>query len=140
MTDTLERDLAAALRGEVRFSDGDRALYAADSSNYRRVPRGVVIPRDIDDMVKAIELCARHGISITHRGGGTSLAGQTTGEGVVIARNGTPIAELTPLRRPDFVFGRFATVLGPEAGDVFLEPLTDAELADWEASPLEPRP
>jgi hypothetical protein len=34
---TLAGDLRAAIRGEVRFSTGDRALYATDASNYRQV-------------------------------------------------------------------------------------------------------
>jgi len=42
--------LRAAIAGDVRFDDGARALYAADSSNYRQAPIGVVIPRSIDDL------------------------------------------------------------------------------------------
>ena len=52
--------LAAALshrvRGDVRFDDGSRALYATDGSNYRQVPIGVVLPRDIDDVIATISL------------------------------------------------------------------------------------
>jgi hypothetical protein len=40
----LAADLAAAVTGEVRFDTGSRALYAADASNYRQVPIGVVVP------------------------------------------------------------------------------------------------
>ena len=50
------RELARALRdrieGEVRFSDGDRGLYADDASNYRFPPLGVVVPRTADDIVE----------------------------------------------------------------------------------------
>jgi len=50
--------LAAALRkriqGEVRFDNGSRALYSMDSSNYRQVPIGVVIPRTIDDVLETL--------------------------------------------------------------------------------------
>jgi len=38
--------LRSRLRGEVRFDDGDRALYSTDASNYRQIPIGVVVPRD----------------------------------------------------------------------------------------------
>src|SRR5947209_7092728 len=69
--------LRRRLRGEVRFSEGDRALYATDSSNYRQVPIGVVIPRDVDDVIAAMEICRGFGAPITNRGGGTALAGQT---------------------------------------------------------------
>lgn len=81
---SLESDLRAALRGEVRFGNGDRALYAADASNYREVPRGVVVPADIDDLAEAVRVCARHDAAVLHRGGGTSLAGQTVCEGAVV--------------------------------------------------------
>lgn len=42
----LEAELRSAIRGEVRFDRGSRALYSTDASNYRQVPIGVVIPRD----------------------------------------------------------------------------------------------
>ncbi|MFZ2490731.1 MAG: hypothetical protein WA208_04520, partial [Thermoanaerobaculia bacterium] len=41
----LAEALRGAIRGEVRFDNGSRAMYAADSSNYRQVPIGVVVPR-----------------------------------------------------------------------------------------------
>lgn len=37
----LAQDLSARMRGEVRFDDGSRALYATDGSNYRPVARKV---------------------------------------------------------------------------------------------------
>jgi FAD/FMN-containing dehydrogenase/Fe-S oxidoreductase len=80
----LESDLRAALRGEVLFTPGDRALYATDSSNYRQVPIGVVVPRDVDDLVAAVEICAAHDAPILPRGGGTSLAGQCCNVAVVL--------------------------------------------------------
>ena len=80
----LADDLRSALRGEVRFDTGSRALYATDSSNYRQVPIGVVLPRDPDDVVAAVEVCRRHGAPILSRGGGTSLAGQCCNVAVVM--------------------------------------------------------
>src|SRR5947207_12506165 len=83
MTD-LAADLRHAVRGEVRFDPGSRALYATDSSNYRQVPIGVVVPRDVDDVVAAVEVCRRHGAPVLSRGGGTSLAGQCCNVAVVL--------------------------------------------------------
>lgn len=80
----LERDLAHALQGEVRFDRGSRALYATDASNYRQVPIGVVVPRTTDDVVKAIGICREHQVPLVSRGGGTSLAGQACNEAVVL--------------------------------------------------------
>ncbi len=76
--------LTGRLRGEVRFDSGSRALYATDASNYRQLPPGVVIPRDIDDVVAAVEICRRFEAPILGRGGGTSLAGQGCNDGVVL--------------------------------------------------------
>jgi len=72
----LEHALKSAVRGEVRFDRGSRALYASDASNYRQVPIGVVIPRDADDVIATVALARKHGAPILARGGGTSLAGQ----------------------------------------------------------------
>jgi FAD/FMN-containing dehydrogenase/Fe-S oxidoreductase len=80
----LVADLADVVSGEVRFDAGSRALYSTDSSNFRQLPIGVVIPRDVEDVVRAVEVCRRHGAPITCRGGGTSLAGETTNVAVVI--------------------------------------------------------
>jgi FAD/FMN-containing dehydrogenase/Fe-S oxidoreductase len=80
----LAQILKRHVRGEVRFGDGDRALYATDSSNYRQVPLGVVLPRDADDAATAIRICADYDAPVTPRGGGTSLAGQTCNTAVII--------------------------------------------------------
>ncbi len=79
----LARELAAQVKGEVRFSAGSRALYANDSSVYRQLPIGVVIPRDADDVVAAVDLCRRYGAPVSARGCGTGLAGQTVNEVVL---------------------------------------------------------
>lgn len=83
MTD-LEAELRAAVRGEVRFDTTARALTTMDASNYRRVPLGVVAPRDADDVAAALDVCRERGVPVVARGGGTSIAGQATGTGVVL--------------------------------------------------------
>ncbi len=79
----LARELAGAVRGEVRFSPGSRALYANDASVHRQVPIGVVIPRSAADVVAAVELCRRFGAPVGARGCGTGLAGQTVNQAVL---------------------------------------------------------
>jgi FAD/FMN-containing dehydrogenase/Fe-S oxidoreductase len=74
--DRLAADLRRVVKGEVRFDAGSRALYATDGSNYRQTPTGVVIPRDIEDVERAVAVCRAHDAPIFGRGGGTSLAGQ----------------------------------------------------------------
>src|SRR3954452_6237865 len=79
----LAAELVRAIDGEVRFSDGSRALYASDLSLYLHIPMGVVIPRTTDDVVTAVEICRRHGAPILGRGCGTSLLGQCCNVAVV---------------------------------------------------------
>jgi FAD/FMN-containing dehydrogenase len=83
-SDLLRRDLAPVLDGEVRFDAASRALYSTDASVYQITPLGVVVPRSIEDVVKTVEAAARHGVSLTPRGGGTSQAGQAIGAGLVL--------------------------------------------------------
>ncbi|MDY0884416.1 FAD-binding and (Fe-S)-binding domain-containing protein [Dongia soli] len=80
----LAQDLAKAIAGEVRFDVGSRALYATDASNYRQVPIGVVIPRTVEDVVRAMTICRQHGVPVVMRGGGTSLAGQGCNVAVLV--------------------------------------------------------
>jgi FAD/FMN-containing dehydrogenase/Fe-S oxidoreductase len=61
-----------------------RAAYAADASNYRQVPIGVVLPRSVEDIVATVRLCAADGVPVLARGGATSLNGQAVNVAVVI--------------------------------------------------------
>ncbi len=79
----LEARLKATLRGEVLFDLGSRAMYAADSSNYRQMPVGVVTPRDAADVEAALAACRATGAAVLPRGAGTSLAGQCANVAVV---------------------------------------------------------
>ncbi len=94
-------DLLNAVRGEVRFDAGTRAMYSTDASNYRQVPIGVVVPRDTDDVVAAIEVCRHHDVPVVSRGGGTSLAGQTCNVAVVLdhSKYHNQLLELDPEAR-----------------------------------------
>jgi FAD/FMN-containing dehydrogenase/Fe-S oxidoreductase len=97
--------LASALRqqvrGDVRFDDGSRALYATDGSNYRQVPIGVVLPRDVEDVIATIALAREYGAPVLCRGGGTSLAGQCCNTAVILdfTRYMAKILEIDPVRR-----------------------------------------
>jgi FAD/FMN-containing dehydrogenase/Fe-S oxidoreductase len=83
-TEELERDLRAALEGEVRFDQGSRAMYSVDASNYRHVPVGVVVPASQEDAIAAVAVCRAHDVPIVARAGGTGLAGQTVNRAVVL--------------------------------------------------------
>ncbi|MER7899040.1 FAD-binding and (Fe-S)-binding domain-containing protein [Streptomyces sp. NPDC096046] len=80
----LEAELNRVVRGDVGFDVTSRALVTMDASNYRRVPLGVVAPQDADDVAAVLEVCRQRGVPVVARGGGTSIAGQATGTGVVL--------------------------------------------------------
>nr|WP_240646822.1 FAD-binding and (Fe-S)-binding domain-containing protein [Streptomyces globisporus] len=72
-----------------------------DASNYRRVPLGVLAPRDADDIAAALTVCREYGVPVVPRGGGTSIAGQATGTGLVLdlTRHLRTILDLDPAAR-----------------------------------------
>src|SRR6476469_930136 len=80
----LEAKLKATVKGEVHFDDASRALYSTDSSNYRQVPIGLVIPKTVDDVIATVAACREFGAPVLSRGGGTSVAGQTCNVAVVM--------------------------------------------------------
>ncbi|MFI5593021.1 FAD-binding and (Fe-S)-binding domain-containing protein [Amycolatopsis sp. NPDC051758] len=66
-------------------TDGHRlAAYAYDASNYRVVPLGVVFPRSVAEVAAAVRVCQAAGTPLICRGGGTSMAGNAIGPGVVL--------------------------------------------------------
>ncbi len=80
----LEQLLTQQVEGEVRFDDYSRALYSTDASLYQINPVGVVIPRTKADVQRTVQICYENDVPILPRGGGTSLAGQTVGQAVII--------------------------------------------------------
>ncbi|MGW3119656.1 FAD-binding and (Fe-S)-binding domain-containing protein [Streptomyces sp. NPDC001107] len=116
----LEARLHEVVRGEVRFDVAARALVTMDASNYRRVPLGVVAPSDADDVAAVLEVCRAHGAPVVPRGGGTSIAGQATGTGVVLdfTRYMNRIVSLDPETRtavvqPGLVLDRLQEAAAP---------------------------
>jgi len=80
----LVSDLEARVDGEVRFDTYTRQMYATDASAYEVTPIGVVFPASTDDVASVASYCAEREIPVLPRGGGTSLAGQTVNEAVVL--------------------------------------------------------
>ncbi|WP_372635540.1 FAD-binding and (Fe-S)-binding domain-containing protein [Fodinibius sp.] len=66
-----------------------RRLYATDASSYEEMPKAVAFPETTQEIIDIVTYARQQGISLTARGAGTSLAGQTTGGGIVmdIGRN-----------------------------------------------------
>jgi len=97
----LEEKLRQVVRGEVRFDQASRALYATDASNYRQVPIGLVLPLDEADVAATVAACRELGAPVLSRGGGTSLSGQCCNVAVVMdfSKYMHSILELDPARK-----------------------------------------
>jgi FAD/FMN-containing dehydrogenase len=80
----LERRLRAELTGEVQFDAFSRGRYSTDASHYQIMPVGVVAPRTIEEADRAIAIARSEGATVLARGGGTSQAGQSVGESLVV--------------------------------------------------------
>jgi FAD/FMN-containing dehydrogenase/Fe-S oxidoreductase len=122
----LERELERAVRGEVRFDAGYRAIYSHDSSNYRQQAIGVVVPADQDDVVAAIAACREHHAPVLPRGCGTSLSGETTNHAVVIdvSRNLRAIKEINESERyaivePGVIHDQLTAITEPQMNLTF---------------------
>lgn len=76
--------LRRALRGDVLFDAFSRARYSTDTSIYQIEPLGVVVPRDEDDVVAAVQIAAEEGLPLLARGAATSQCGQTVGAALVL--------------------------------------------------------
>jgi len=78
-------DLSGALGEEqIKFDRMTRLLYSTDASNYQITPIGVTFPRHVDDVVAIHEIAAQYNLPLLPRGGGSSLAGQTVNEAIVM--------------------------------------------------------
>jgi FAD/FMN-containing dehydrogenase/Fe-S oxidoreductase len=76
--------LSSSLKGELRRDNISRLIYATDASVYREVPVAVVYPCNDSDLKEIVEFAGREKIPLTMRAGGTSLAGQATGGGIIV--------------------------------------------------------
>ena len=101
----LARRLRGELEGEVLFDAFSRGRYSTDASIYQVEPIGVVVPRNAQDIRRAIQIAADEGIPVLPRGGGTSQIGQTVGTALVIdnSKYFNQIAELDPESRSIWV-------------------------------------
>jgi FAD/FMN-containing dehydrogenase len=109
MLDQQRRILADHLRkhtsAEVRFDATSRKLYSTDASIYQIEPLGVVLPRSVQDLQAIVQVASEMHLSLTPRGGGTSLSGQSIGPGVVVdcSKYLNRILEIDPTTRTAIV-------------------------------------
>jgi FAD/FMN-containing dehydrogenase/Fe-S oxidoreductase len=80
----LAQKLRREVRGAVLFDAASRGRYSTDASIYQIEPVGVVVPKDEDDALIAMQIALDAGVPVLPRGGGTSQCGQTVGAALVL--------------------------------------------------------
>ena len=84
------------------FSDSlHKIAYATDASAYREIPRGVGFPECGKDIVEAMRIAEKLKTCLIPRAGGTSIAGQVVGNGIVmdVSRHLNRIVEINEKER-----------------------------------------
>lgn len=76
--------LKQSLDGDVYTDQVQKILYATDASSYREIPQAVIRPKNKGDIKKIIEFAINNNTSVIPRAGGTSLAGQVVGSGIIV--------------------------------------------------------
>lgn len=80
--------LQAQMRGQLLLDEASRERFATDESIYFMMPRAVAVPEGDGDLATLLRFAVRHGVPLTPRAGGTSLAGQAVGPGIVVDMSG----------------------------------------------------
>jgi FAD/FMN-containing dehydrogenase len=76
--------LQNVVSGDVLSDELSLGMYSTDASIYQIKPVAIVLPRNEDDVKNAMKMAFDNGITILPRGAGTSLAGQTVGESIIL--------------------------------------------------------
>lgn len=82
--DALVAELRRSGLRDVLADGTTRAAFSSDASLYRVLPLAVARPHDADEVAAALAVCRREGVPLTSRGGGTSVAGNAVGAGLVL--------------------------------------------------------
>lgn len=80
----IQADLRGLLEGDVHCDSLFAQMYASDASIYQIRPLGVARPRTTQDVSNLLGYCHEHSVPVFARGGGSGLAGQSLGRGIVV--------------------------------------------------------
>ncbi|MCS2714818.1 FAD-binding protein [Bacteroides thetaiotaomicron] len=91
-------ELQNKIQGELFTDTLHRIIYSTDASGYREEPFGVVYPKDSEDIRIIVSFAIQNHLNLIPRAGGTSLAGQVVGKGLVvdISKHMNRILEIRP--------------------------------------------
>jgi FAD/FMN-containing dehydrogenase/Fe-S oxidoreductase len=76
--------LGKSLDGDLRNDSITKTIYSTDASVYKEEPVAVAWPKGAPDIRKILMFAKEEKLSIIMRAGGTSLAGQVVGPGIIV--------------------------------------------------------
>src|SRR6476659_59433 len=77
-------ELKLIARGEILSDEWNREVYSVDSSHYSIKPSVILFPLDEDDLAEICRYGNSKNVSITARGAGTGLLGQSLNDNIII--------------------------------------------------------
>jgi FAD/FMN-containing dehydrogenase/Fe-S oxidoreductase len=77
-------ELGKNIEGDLGYDTITRTVYSTDASVYKETPLAVAWPKNASDIRKILLFAGSEKCSVIVRAGGTSLAGQVVGPGIVI--------------------------------------------------------
>ena len=80
----IQADLRGLIEGDVHCDPLFTQIYASDASIYEIKPLGVARPRSTRDVSELLKYCHQNQLPVFPRGGGSGLAGQSLGRGIVV--------------------------------------------------------
>jgi FAD/FMN-containing dehydrogenase len=83
MTNVIQQ-LTSNIEGEVQTYSSNLNAYAHDESIFTMDPKIIIDPKNVNDVMAVVQIASENNISITARGGGTGVAGQSIGSGIIL--------------------------------------------------------
>ena len=81
---SISMEIRQLIEGDVLDDEYSLGIYATDASLYQIIPTLICLPKSRNDIHEIVRLAFKYQLPILARGGATSLAGQTVGQGVII--------------------------------------------------------
>lgn len=80
----LQKSIKNIISGDVLCEKEILNYYSVDASSYRIIPKLVIIPKNEKDVISVIKIAKKFNISVTARGAGTGLVGNSLNSGIIL--------------------------------------------------------
>ena len=91
----LQKSLCKIVKGQVLQQKEILNFYSVDASLYQVFPKVVIIPKNENDIISIVKFANKNKISVTVRGAGTGLVGNSLNSGIILDLKNLNAATLT---------------------------------------------